>query len=76
LWYINKTTVGDKSEQFKIKKAVIYKKHIIPEKIVKFLPYDLKTYLIYMNSVLEKDEHKLFQPLRNNIVPKYITIVL
>ena len=27
-----------------------------------------------MNSVLEKQESKLFQPLRNNIIPKYIIL--
>jgi hypothetical protein len=46
------------------------------------LPYDVKVspekYLVhsfYMNLVLEKNEHKLFQPmsLRNTIVPHYIT---
>jgi hypothetical protein len=97
LRFINKTTVENKTERFRIKKAVIngtelpeyqewfdaHKKNIIPKNIVKSLPYDLKAYpnkflpcMIYMNSILEKDGHKLFQPqpLRSNIIPKYITI--
>lgn len=58
-------------------------KHIIPIGLPKSLSYELKAQpdkflkcLIYMNSVLEKQENKLFQfcPLRNNIVPKYITL--
>jgi hypothetical protein len=58
-------------------------KYIIPQDITKSLMYDLKANpdkfikcLLYMNSVLEEKEHKLFQPLplRNNIVPKYITL--
>ncbi len=57
--------------------------NIIPEKIKKSIYYDVKVkpfdYLngmLYMNSVLEKQECKLFQPLplRNNIIPKHIII--
>jgi len=57
--------------------------HIIPENIKKSIHYDVKVrpfeYLkgmLYMNSVLEKMESKLFQPLplRNNIIPKHIII--
>lgn len=60
-----------------------HSKHIIPENINKSVAYDVKVNpnkyikcLIYMNGILEKESHKLFQPLplRNNIVPKYITI--
>ena len=56
---------------------------IIPENIKKSIYYDVKVkpfdYLngmLYMNSVLEKQECKLFQPLplRNNIIPKHIII--
>lgn len=57
--------------------------NIIPENIKKSIYYDVKVkpfdYLkgmLYMNSVLEKQEIKLFQPLplRNNIIPKHIII--
>jgi hypothetical protein len=57
--------------------------HILPNKIKKSIHYDIKVrpfeYLkgmLYMNSVLEKQENKLFQPLplRNNIIPKHIII--
>ena len=57
--------------------------HIFPTDIQKNLPYDVKvrplSYLkgmLYMNSVLETQEKKLFQPLplRNNIVPKHILL--
>ena len=57
--------------------------NIIPENIKKSIYYDVKVkpfdYLkgmLYMNSVLEKQECKLFQPLplRNNIIPKHIII--
>jgi len=56
---------------------------IIPENIKKSIYYDVKVkpfdYLkgmLYMNSILEKQENKLFQslPLRNNIIPKHIII--
>ena len=57
--------------------------NIIPKNIKKSVHYDVKVnpfdYLkgmLYMNSVLEKEEHKLFQPLplRNNIIPKNIIL--
>ena len=55
--------------------------NILPQNIKKSVHYDVKVkpfdYLkgmLYMNAVLEKEEHKLFQPLplRNNIIPKHI----
>ena len=58
--------------------------HIIPIKdIKKSIHYDVKvrpfSYLkgmLYMNSILEEQERKLFQPipLRTDIIPKYITL--
>jgi len=57
--------------------------NILPTEIKKSIHYDVKVkpfvYLkgmLYMNSVLEKQENKLFQPLplRNNIIPKHIII--
>ena len=57
--------------------------NILPTEIKKSIHYDVKVrpfeYLkgmLYMNSVLEKIESKLFQPLplRNNIIPKHIII--
>ena len=57
--------------------------NILPKNIKKSIHYDVKVnpfdYLkgmLYMNSVLEKEEHKLFQPLplRNNIIPKHIIL--
>jgi hypothetical protein len=57
--------------------------NILPSEIKKSIYYDVKVrpfdYLkgmLYMNSVLEKMENKLFQPLplRNNIIPKHIII--
>ena len=57
--------------------------HILPKDIKKSIHYDIKVrpfeYLkgmLYMNSVLEKMESKLFQPLplRNNIIPKHIIL--
>jgi hypothetical protein len=57
--------------------------HILPNEIKKSIHYDIKVrpfeYLkgmLYMNSVLEKQENKLFQPLplRKNIIPKHIII--
>jgi len=57
--------------------------NILPTEITKSIHYDIKVrpfeYLkgmLYMNSVLEKQESKLFQPLplRNNIIPKHIII--
>jgi hypothetical protein len=51
-----------------IKKSVHYD--------VKVKPFDFLRGMLYMNAVLEKDEHKLFQPLplRNNIIPKHIIL--
>jgi hypothetical protein len=57
--------------------------NILPSEIKKNIHYDIKVrpfeYLkgmLYMNSVLEKQENKLFQPLplRNNIIPKHIIL--
>ena len=57
--------------------------HILPKEIKKSIHYDVKVkpfdYLkgmLYMNCVLEKEGHKLFQPLplRNNILPKHIIL--
>jgi hypothetical protein len=57
--------------------------NILPNEIKKSIHYDIKVrpfeYLkgmLYMNSVLEKEESKLFQPLplRNNIIPKHIIL--
>ena len=61
----------------------IHLPNIFPTEIKKSIHYDIKVrpfeYLngmLYMNSVLEKQENKLFQPLplRNNIIPKHIII--
>jgi hypothetical protein len=51
-----------------IKKSVHYD--------VKVKPFDYLRGMLYMNAVLEKEEHKLFQPLplRNNIIPKHIIL--
>jgi len=57
--------------------------HIFPKDINKSIHYDVKvrpfSYLkgmLYMNTVLETQESKLFQPLplRNNIIPKHIIL--
>ena len=57
--------------------------NILPTEIKKSIHYDVKVrpfeYLkgmMYMNSILEKQETKLFQPLplRSNIIPKHIII--
>jgi len=57
--------------------------HIFPSNIKNNIHYDVKSrqfeYLkgmLYMNSVLEDQEHKLFQPLplRTNIIPKHILL--
>ena len=57
--------------------------NILPENIKKSVHYDVKVkpfdYLkgmLYMNALLEKEQHKLFQPLplRNNIIPKHIIL--
>ncbi|MFY7729929.1 MAG: hypothetical protein ACOVRN_10455, partial [Flavobacterium sp.] len=59
----------------------IHLHNILPTEIKKSIHYDIKVrpfeYLkgmLYMNSILEKQESKLFQPLplRNNIIPKHI----
>jgi hypothetical protein len=61
----------------------IHLPNILPTEIKKSIHYDIKIrpfeYLkgmLYMNSILEKQESKLFQPLplRNNIIPKHIII--
>jgi hypothetical protein len=61
----------------------IHLPNILPTEIKKSIHYDIKIrpfeYLkgmLYMNSVLEKQESKLFQPLplRNNIIPKHIIL--
>ena len=51
-----------------IKKSVHYD--------VKVNSFDYLKGMLYMNAVLEKEEHKLFQPvpLRNNIIPKHIIL--
>jgi hypothetical protein len=43
---------------------------------VKVKPFDYLKGMLYMNNVLEKEDHKLFQPLplRNNIIPKHIIL--
>ena len=43
---------------------------------VKVKPFDYLKGMLYMNNVLEQQEHKLFQPLplRNNIIPKHIIL--
>jgi hypothetical protein len=57
--------------------------HILPTNIKKSVHYDIKVrpfhYLkgmLYMNSILEENDRKLFQPipLRTDIIPKYITL--
>ena len=61
----------------------IHLPNILPSEIKKSIHYDIKVrpfeYLkgmLYMNSILEKQESKLFQPLplRNNIIPKHIIL--
>ena len=61
----------------------IHLPNILPTEIKKSIHYDIKVrpfeYLkgmLYMNSILEKQESKLFQPLplRNNIIPKHIIL--
>jgi hypothetical protein len=51
-----------------VKKSVYYD--------VKVRPFEYLKGMLYMNSVLEKQESKLFQPLplRNNIIPKHIIL--
>ena len=57
--------------------------NILPRDVINSIHYDIKVrpfeYLkgmLYMNSILEKEGHKLFQPLplRNDIIPKHITL--
>lgn len=57
--------------------------YIFPSNVKKSIHYDVKVRpleymkgMLYMNSVLEKEGHKLFQPLplRNNIIPKHILL--
>lgn len=57
--------------------------NILPKNIKKSVHYDVKVKpfdflkgMLYMNAVLEKEDHKLFQPLplRNNIIPKHIIL--
>jgi hypothetical protein len=57
--------------------------HIFPQNIQNSIHYDVKVRqfeylkgLLYMNSILETEEQKLFQPLplRNNIIPKHILL--
>jgi hypothetical protein len=57
--------------------------HILPTNIKKSVHYDVKVRpfhyikgMLYMNSILEENDRKLFQPipLRTNIIPKYITL--
>jgi hypothetical protein len=61
----------------------IHLHHILPSNIKKSVHYDVKVrpfyYLkgmLYMNSILEENDRKLFQPipLRTDIIPKYITL--
>ena len=68
------------NEKFNIWKLT-HLQHILPMNIKQSVYYDMKArqfeYLkgmLYMNSVLETQENKLFQPLplRNNIIPKNV----
>ena len=72
----------DTNELFNLWKGT-HLQNVIPENVKKSVYYDAKArpfeYLkgmLYMNSVLEKQESKLFQPLplRNNIIPKHIIL--
>jgi len=78
----NLMELTDTSEMFNLWKDT-HLQNIIPENVKKSVYYDVKIrpfeYLkgmLYMNSVLEKQESKLFQPLplRNNIIPKHIIL--
>ena len=71
----------EKDQQFQEWK-LSHLENILPDNIKKSIHYDVKvrpfSYLkgmLYMNSVLEEQERKLFQPipLRTDIIPKYIT---
>ena len=72
----------DTNELFSLWKET-HLQNIIPENVkksvyydVKFRPFEYLKGMLYMNSVLEKQESKLFQPLplRNNIIPKHIIL--
>jgi hypothetical protein len=62
----------------------IHLHNILPENInklsvyydVKVKPFDYLKGMLYMNNILEKEGHKLFQPLslRNSIIPKHIIL--
>jgi hypothetical protein len=78
----NIVELTDANEIFNLWKDT-HLRNIIPENVKKSVYYDVKVrpfeYLkgmLYMNSVLEKQESKLFQPipLRNNIIPKHIIL--
>jgi hypothetical protein len=78
----NLMELTDTNEIFNLWKDT-HLRNIIPENVKKSVYYDVKVrpfeYLkgmLYMNSVLEKQESKLFQPLplRNNIIPKHIIL--
>jgi len=78
----NLMELTDTNEIFNLWKYT-HLQNIIPENVKKNVYYDVKVrpfeYLkgmLYMNSVLEKQENKLFQPLplRNNIIPKHIIL--
>ena len=78
----NLMELTDTNELFSLWKET-HLQNVIPENVKKSVYYDVKVrpfeYLkgmMYMNSVLEKQESKLFQPLplRNNIIPKHICL--
>jgi len=78
----NLMELTDTNEIFNLWKDT-HLQNIIPENVKKSVYYDVKVrpfeYLkgmLYINSVLEKQESKLFQslPLRNNIIPKHIIL--
>jgi hypothetical protein len=78
----NLMELTDTNELFSLWKET-HLQNVIPENIKNSVYYDVKVrpfeYLkgmLYMNSVLEKQESKLFQPLplRNNIIPKHICL--
>ena len=72
----------EKEQQFREWKD-LHLHHILPSNIKKSIHYDVKVRpfdyvkgMLYMNSILEKRDRKLFQPipLRTDIIPKYITL--
>ena len=72
----------EKNEKFREWKD-LHLHHILPSNIKKSVHYDVKVRpfdyikgMLYMNSVLEEQDRKLFQPipLRTDIIPKYITL--